>query len=125
LVCQQAGLASAVLLRAVEPLSGLEIMRRRRGGVSDRELCSGPGKLCQALGISRELDGQRMSGSAAVVQRGSLDGDIRIAITPRIGITKAADWPLRFHLAGSAWASRKENGREVFFASRPNGKSYG
>jgi len=110
LVCQQAGLASAVLLRALEPLTGLETMRRRRGDVADRDLCSGPGKLCQALGITRELDGQRMSESSAVVLRTRRHEDIRIAATPRIGITKAADWPLRFHLAGSPWVSRKERG---------------
>ena len=53
LVCQEEGLASAVLLRALEPVQGLEIMRQRRVGVTDRELCSGPGKLCQALAITR------------------------------------------------------------------------
>lgn len=114
LVCQQAGLASAVLLRALEPVAGLETMRRRRGGVPDRELCSGPGKLCQALGISRELDGQKMSDSSAVVLRTRGHRDVRIAATPRIGITKAADWPLRFHLAGSPWVSRKERGGSRF-----------
>jgi DNA-3-methyladenine glycosylase len=108
LVCQEAGLASAVLLRALEPLEGLDAMRERRGGVSDRDLCSGPGKLCQALGITRELDGQPMSKSRVVVERGTRQHRDRIVATPRIGITKAADWQLRFHLAGSPWASRKE-----------------
>ena len=110
LVCQRAGLASAVLLRALEPLTGLEIMHRRRGGVQDRELCSGPGKLTQALGITRDLDGSRMLGSPVVVRRPASIEEIAIATTPRIGITKAADWPLRFYLAGSPWISRKETG---------------
>jgi DNA-3-methyladenine glycosylase len=110
LVCQKAGLASAVLLRALEPVDGLDVMRRRRGGVPDRELCSGPGKLCQALGIDRMLDGARMSRSPVIVrppERGELP---HIAATPRIGITKAVDWPLRFHVVGSPWLSRKEKG---------------
>jgi len=110
LVCQRAGLASAVLLRALEPLTGLEIMRQRRGGVADHELCSGPGKLSQALGITRDLDGSRMLGSRVVVRRPDSMEEIAIAATPRIGIAKAADWPLRFHLAGSPWTSRKETG---------------
>jgi DNA-3-methyladenine glycosylase len=110
LVCQKAGLASAVLLRALEPVDGLDVMRRRRGGVPDRELCSGPGKLCQALGIDRRLDGARMSRSSVIVrapERGELP---HVAATPRIGITKAVDWPLRFHVVGSPWLSRKEKG---------------
>jgi DNA-3-methyladenine glycosylase len=122
LVCQRSGLASAVLLRALQPITGLETMRERRGGVPDRELCSGPGKLCQALGISRELDGTRMGQSLVVVRQPTVRAASRIAVSPRIGITKAVDWPLRFHLAGSAWTSRKENGREVIVTSRP-GKS--
>jgi DNA-3-methyladenine glycosylase len=120
LVCQRSGLASAVLLRALEPVAGLEIMRRRRGVVPDRELCSGPGKLCQAMGIGRELDGQRMGGSVAIVRRPTVSEEGRVAVSPRIGITKAADWPLRFHLAGSPWISRKENGREVIVTARPS-----
>ncbi len=110
LVCQRAGLASAVLLRALEPLEGLEVMRRRRGGVPDRDLCSGPGKLTQALGIIRNLDGMKMPGGPVVVRRADLLPRDLITTTPRIGITKAADWPLRFHLAGSPWTSRKETG---------------
>lgn len=110
LVCQRAGMASAVLLRALEPLAGLDIMRQRRGGVADRELCSGPGKLTQALAITRNLDGSRMPGTEVRVRRPGSLAEIAVAATPRIGITKAADWPLRFHHAGSPWTSRKETG---------------
>ena len=120
LVCQRSGLASAVLLRALEPVEGLETMRRRRGPVPDRELCSGPGTLCQALGINRELDGARMGRSLVVVRRPVLGDAARIAVSPRVGITKAVDWPLRCHLAGSPWTSRKENGREVIVTTRPS-----
>jgi DNA-3-methyladenine glycosylase len=119
LVCQRSGLASAVLLRAVEPLAGFEIMRRRRGGVVDRQLCSGPGKLTQALGITRDLDGLRMAGSGIVVRRPDSMEVIAVSATPRIGITKATDWPLRFCLAGSPWTSRKENGRGIITTPRP------
>ncbi len=108
LVCQRAGLASAVLLRALEPLKGLNVMRERRGELPDRQLCSGPGRLCQALGINRDLDGSAMAHGPVVVVRGAPVAADAISATPRIGITKAADWPLRFHLTGSPWVSRKE-----------------
>jgi DNA-3-methyladenine glycosylase len=106
LVCQKTGLASAVLLRALEPLEGLEVMRRRRGRVADRDLCSGPGKLCQALGITRELDGQIMKESSVLAHRPRRSESALVLTGPRIGITKAEDWPLRFVLAGSRWLSR-------------------
>jgi len=110
LVCQRVGLASAVLLRALEPIEGLDVMRPRRGAVADRELCSGPGKLCQALGLTRELDGTLMEDGPVVVLEGDPITASGIAVSPRIGITKAAEWPLRFHVAGSHWTSRKEKG---------------
>jgi DNA-3-methyladenine glycosylase len=110
LVCQRTGLASAVLLRALEPLDGLDVMRRRRGPVPDRELCSGPGKLCQALGIMRDLDGRGMAESEVMVHRPRSTEEDTIVATSRIGITKAADWPLRFVVAGSPWLSRKTTG---------------
>jgi len=106
LVCEEEGKASAVLLRALEPLEGLEVMRRRRSGVADRELCSGPGKLCQALGITRGLDGAPMSSGTLIVAPPENGSRPTIRTTPRIGITKAADWPLRFTIAGSTWVSR-------------------
>jgi DNA-3-methyladenine glycosylase len=122
LVCQRRGLASAVLLRALEPLAGIEVMRERRGGVEVKHLCSGPGKLCQALGIDRELDGAAMVRSRVIVRRPAGREQPRVAVTPRIGITKAADWPLRFHVAGSPWVSRKEKaeGHPTFRSKVPS-----
>lgn len=106
IVCGVKGEACAVLLRAVEPLDGIEVMRRRRGGVADRQLCSGPGKLCQALGISRRVDGSLMRQSPLSLVQEKTAAPAAFAVTPRIGITQAADWPLRFLVAGSPWASR-------------------
>ena len=107
-VCEPAGVGAAVLIRALEPVEGLETMRARRGGVSDTRLCSGPGKLCQALGITRNLDGTMMPGADVVVKWGEgLKKPARVAATVRIGITRAADWPLRFVESGSPWLSRR------------------
>lgn len=108
LVCGKVGEASAVLLRALEPVEGLEVMRDRRGGVADRQLCSGPGRLCQALAITRDLDGAPMRRSDARVFQQSGAGPPAAVATPRIGITKAADWPLRFVIDGSPWTSRAQ-----------------
>ena len=104
LVCGPPGHASAVLLRALEPIEGLATMRRRRGGLPDRQLCSGPGRLCQALGITRSLDGAMMRRSSVTVQ--AADAPPAVVASVRIGITKAADWPLRFVIGGSPWSSR-------------------
>ena len=107
LVCEPEGTASAVLLRALEPLEGLDTMRARRGlatGRDDRLLCAGPGRLCAALGITRALDAQPMAASAVRVLAGAPVGPVRA--TTRVGITKAADLPLRFVVDGSRWLSR-------------------
>ena len=106
LVCGAEGQASAVLLRALEPVKGLETMRERRGVTADRQLCSGPGKLCQALAITRDLDGTLMERSAVKVFGSEVAGPPPAVVTPRIGITKAADWPLRFVVESSPWTSR-------------------
>lgn len=106
LVCGAEGQASAVLLRALEPVKGLETMRERRGVIADRQLCSGPGKLCQALAITRDLDGALMHRSAVKVLGSEGAGPPAAVVTPRIGITRAADWPLRFVVEGSPWTSR-------------------
>ena len=106
LVCGVEGEASAVLLRAIEPLQGLVAMRRRRGRVDDRQLCAGPGRLTQAFGVARSLNGTMMSRSPLVVAGDPTAAALPVAVTSRIGITQAADWPLRFVAAGSLWASR-------------------
>jgi DNA-3-methyladenine glycosylase len=78
------------------PLEGAEAMRERRNGAETRRLADGPGKLCQALGITRELDGKVMRRSDVLV--GRIRPTSGIVVTPRIGISKAVDWPLRFVL---------------------------
>jgi DNA-3-methyladenine glycosylase len=106
LVCERKTNAGAVLLRAIEPLEGLDVMRRRRGGVEgDKLLASGPGRLTVAFGIDRGLDGQLMRESPVVILRDDVS-DIRVMVSRRIGITKAVDWPLRFTSGGSRWTSR-------------------
>lgn len=94
----------AVLLRALEPIEGFDTMRRRRGGVPDRQLAAGPGRLSQALGISRSLDQRAMLGAPVQVFQGA--SSVPVVATGRIGITQAVDWPLRFVEAGTRWASR-------------------
>jgi len=94
----------AVLLRALEPVEGIEAMRRRRGRVPDRQLAAGPGRLTQALGITRALDRQAMRGALVQLFQGAPQAPP--VATPRIGITRAVDWPLRFVEAGTPWASR-------------------
>ncbi|HLS48060.1 MAG TPA: DNA-3-methyladenine glycosylase [Gemmatimonadales bacterium] len=106
LVAAREGQAAAVLIRALEPLDGLETMRARRAGVADRLLCAGPGRLCQALGITRALDGLSMARSAVSVVRGTPLAAEQVLATPRIGISQAADWPLRFVQGDCRWASR-------------------
>jgi DNA-3-methyladenine glycosylase len=103
-VCEAEGSASAVLIRALEPTQGLEAMRARRGVEDVRALCSGPGKLCQALGITREHDGRRLDRPPfRLLER---KGKPEIARAPRIGITKAVEQPWRYVLVGSRFVSR-------------------
>ncbi|MGQ0561515.1 MAG: DNA-3-methyladenine glycosylase [Gemmatimonadota bacterium] len=99
---------AAVLIRALEPLEGIDIMRRRRGtGVRDRDLLSGPGKLAQAFGIDGKLDGHPLDAPPLWIEQGKKLSRRAVVCGPRIGITKAADWPLRFCARGSHWLSRK------------------
>jgi DNA-3-methyladenine glycosylase len=105
LVAGPQGEGSAILIRALEPLEGLSVMRRRRGGAPDRELCAGPGRLTQAMGITRALDGLSMPKAPIVIVSDEQPAEGSIATTRRIGLTKAADWPLRFAIRGSPWVS--------------------
>jgi DNA-3-methyladenine glycosylase len=104
LVCEEEGVANAVLLRALEPTHGLEEMRERRGLVGERLLCSGPGRLCQALGVTREHDGLALDRPPfELLER---DRPVEIVTGPRIGITRAAELPWRYAEADSRFLSR-------------------
>jgi DNA-3-methyladenine glycosylase len=102
-VCEAEGVGAAVLIRALEPVDGIEHMRARRGLDAERDLCSGPGKLTQALGITLEDNDRSLSGGALLVEEGTSPAEI--VAGPRIGITKAADLPWRFS-APSRFVSR-------------------
>jgi DNA-3-methyladenine glycosylase len=93
-----------VLIRALEPTDGLPTMRRRRGLKDERLLCSGPGKLGEALGITRAYNGFPLDKPPFELR--ARDGAAEIAVGPRIGITKAADVPWRYGLKGSRCLSR-------------------
>ncbi len=105
LVAGPPGEGAAVLLRALEPLEGLALMRRRRGVGRDQDLCAGPGRLCEALGVTHALDGLPMRAAPVSVLAGEQVSGAVVARTPRIGITRAAEWPLRFVVRGSPWVS--------------------
>ena len=100
IVAEREGVPMACLVRALEPLEGLEEMRRRRGGREDTELCSGPAKLTQALAIDRSLDGTDLVTSDELyLVRGKVVSPGRIESSPRIGVAYAGEWaakPLRF-----------------------------
>jgi DNA-3-methyladenine glycosylase len=98
LVVRGPAVGAAVLLRAILPVTGTAQMMARRGDVTRRDLANGPGKLTQSLGITRDLDRIPMRESSVVVGRTSKRPAPEILVTPRIGITKARDWPLRFLL---------------------------
>jgi DNA-3-methyladenine glycosylase len=103
-VCEPAGSAAAVLIRAVEPVEGLATMRRRRGLADTRLLCSGPGRLCEALAISRQQNGFALDAPPFELHRRV--GEVEIAVGPRIGITKAVAHPWRYGLKGSRFLSK-------------------
>jgi DNA-3-methyladenine glycosylase len=106
-VCEPEGIGAAVLIRALEPLEGIELMESRRGGVALRALCSGPGKLTQALDIELHHNGCDLArGPVVISSRPASWETVKIAVDQRIGITKAAELPWRFCAAGSRFLSR-------------------
>jgi DNA-3-methyladenine glycosylase len=107
-VTRRRGLPSAVLIRAAEPLEGIAAMRARRGPAArDTDLTSGPARLCQAMGITGRHNGLSLFGPEIRVLEGTPVPRERVLVTPRIGVSAAADWPLRFLVAGSPWVSAR------------------
>jgi DNA-3-methyladenine glycosylase len=105
LVCGEEGTAAAVLIRALEPAYGVVKMKRRRGLDDLRLLCSGPGRLCQALGVTREHDGLPLD--APPFEFRPPEEGVEVVAGPRVGITRAADLPWRYGLDGSRYVSRR------------------
>ena len=103
-VCEAEGSASAVLIRALAPTQGLAAMRRRRGVTDARLLCSGPGRLCQSLGITDAQYALALDQPPFAILARSADVDVQVG--PRIGLTKAVDQPWRYGLKGSRFLSK-------------------
>jgi DNA-3-methyladenine glycosylase len=103
-VCDDVGVGAAVLLRALEPTVGLEVMRERRGGVGDRLLAAGPGCLTQALALTGVNDGADLLRPPFLLSPPTSSVDV--VSSPRVGISRAADVPWRYSLAGSSFVSR-------------------
>jgi DNA-3-methyladenine glycosylase len=103
-VCGEAGVGAAVLLRALEPTAGLEVMRERRGVEDVRLLAAGPGRLTQALGITQAHDGLDLRRSPFTLE--PPPAPVTVVESRRVGITRATDRPWRYSLAGSSFVSR-------------------
>ena len=106
-VTRAEGLPSAVLVRALEPLDGISLMHKRRPRIkSDVELTNGPGKLCAALGIAGSMSAKGLQRIPLLIRQGEpVPGD-RVEVTTRIGITRCADWPLRWIVRGNRFVSK-------------------
>jgi DNA-3-methyladenine glycosylase len=107
-VTRAAGEPSAVLVRALEPLTGIELMRERRGARSRRDvdLTNGPGKLCKALGIEGHLNRCPLQRPPLVIRRGIDVPREAVTVTPRVGISRSAEWPLRWFVTDSPYVSK-------------------
>jgi DNA-3-methyladenine glycosylase len=106
-VTRAEGLPSAVLIRALEPLDGVALMHKRRPRVkSEVDLTNGPGKLCTALGITGSMSAKSLQRKPLLIREGEPVTDDMVEVTTRIGITKSADWPLRWLVKGNRFVSR-------------------
>jgi DNA-3-methyladenine glycosylase len=106
-VTRAEGLPSAVLVRAIEPLDGVGLMHRRRPRVRNAvDLTNGPGKLCTALGIVGSMSGKALQRKPLVIREGEPVPDREVEVTTRIGITRCADWPLRWIVKGNRYVSK-------------------
>jgi DNA-3-methyladenine glycosylase len=103
-VCMEEGHGAGALIRAIEPLAGIDVMRERRGLQDVRLLCSGPGRLCQALAVTRAFDGKSLAEPPFELIAASVS--VEIVRGPRIGISRAMDMPWRFGLHGSKFVSK-------------------
>ena len=115
-VTRERGHGAAVLVRGVHPMAGVDVMRRRRSRTHrDRDLTNGPGKLCLAMGIVGAMNGSSLRNGPIVIRAGDAVDDSDVVVTPRIGITHAAEWPLRFLVRDDPYVSRTPS----HFAPRP------
>jgi DNA-3-methyladenine glycosylase len=107
-VAERVGDPGCILIRALEPVAGIEQMHQRRPGITEvRDLARGPGRLTQALAITRRQNGADLTRGDLLIRMPPHRGPIEIEVSPRIGITRCVDWPLRFTIRGNRFVSGK------------------
>jgi DNA-3-methyladenine glycosylase len=110
-VTRERGHGAAVLVRAVHPMDGVELMRRRRPNARrERDLTNGPGKLCLAMGIVGAMSGASLRSGPVIIRAGEPLPDAGVEVTPRVGITQAAEWPLRYLVRDDPFVSATPKG---------------
>lgn len=110
-VTRERGHGAAVLIRAVHPIDGIDVMRCRRPRVTrDRDLTNGPGKTCLAMGITGAVSGTSLRQGPVIIRKGTAVPDDAVVVTPRIGISRAADWPMRFLVRDDPYVSATPSG---------------
>lgn len=107
------GVGEAVLIRALEPLEGIDLMRKRRGRPGLGELCAGPARLVEAMGIEPRLYGHDLTQPPLFILRGDQVPEEDVVVTTRVGIKLAADLPLRFYIRNSRFVSKKQSARKI------------